>query len=312
MTTTNVCRENKVENHIASQPTQLYIIIPVLNEESNVARLAASLKHLRILVGDQLHCHALIVDDGSSDHTRLEFEKHADSLPLTILSHADNQGPGAAFATGFSHLAGKLRDGDWVATMEGDSTSRIDTLLHMLTRRHEGYDAVLASPYAYGGGITGVEYSRVFLSHCANALAKVILGLRGFHTLSSFYRIYSSSIVLRLQEHYGAGIIEFAGFECMVELLLKLVMIGARISEVEMSLDWSTRRGRSKMRLLKAMSGYLSLLRTGWKWRRNARNGIWRPLRKSSRCLPSLSSVYNAPRVGMCFGARSQQQGDEE
>jgi dolichol-phosphate mannosyltransferase len=265
-----------MENH---RP-KLYVVIPVLNEEHNAPILTASIKQLDEQVREQFRCHLLIIDDGSTDRTRVVFEKHAKTLPLTILSHERNQGPGAAFATGFAHLAGKLREGDWVVTMEGDNTSRIDTLLHMLTRRREGYDVVLASPYAYGGGISGVELNRVFLSHCANALAKLVLGLRGFHTLSSFFRLYSGRIVIRLQDRYGAGIIEFPGFECMVELLLKLVMINARISEVEMPLDWSGRKGKSKMRRLKAMKGYVSLLRSGWKWRRDARNGIWRPLRK--------------------------------
>ncbi len=51
----------------------------------------------------------------------------------------------------------------------------------------------------------------------------------------------------------------------MVELLLKHVAINETISEVEMKLDWSLRKGESKMKLLPAILGYLMLLLSGYK-----------------------------------------------
>jgi dolichol-phosphate mannosyltransferase len=252
----------------------------VLNEEANVLRLLEGLRDLAARIDQELQGRLIIVDDGSTDGTQERVEQYGQDLELTLLAHSKSLGPGAAFRTAFEHLYERLVNEDWVVTMEGDNTSRIDTLLHMLKRRHEGYDVVLASAYAYGGGIRGVETSRVLLSHCANGLAKLLLGLRGFHTLSSFFRLHSGSILRRLQSRFGPGIIQFAGFECMVELLLKLVLIKATISEVEMQLDWSGRRGKSKMRVLPAVMGYMRLLRAGWKWRREAGAAFWAPWRK--------------------------------
>lgn len=259
----------------------LYIIIPVFNEQENIAILLNGLSELRKKVGYELNCRAIIVDDGSTDATKDRIAQSHGDLQLTVLSHQFNRGPGAAFSTAFRHLTPRLAEDDWVVTMEGDNTCRIDTLLHMIRRSHEGYDVVLASVYAYGGGIEGVGSSRVLLSHSANALAKLVLGLRGFHTLSSFFRLYSSDILLRLQDRFGPGIIEFSGFECMVELLLKLVLAQAKISEVEMRLDWNKRKGHSKMRIFKAVLGYIRLLNAGWQWRQQAGSSLWLPLKRS-------------------------------
>jgi dolichol-phosphate mannosyltransferase len=261
----------------------LQIIVPVLNEEDNVQQLFRSFAQVRDRLRSSFYCRFIVVDDGSTDATVKSAEDLRGNLDVTILSHERNMGPGAAFGTAFHHLAGRLADNDYVITMEGDNTSDVECLVHMLTRREEGYEVVLASPYAYGGGIIGVDLNRVWLSHFANALAKTVLGLRGLHTLSSFFRLYSAPVISRLQSRYGPRIIQFTGFECMVELLLKLVLIEAKISEVEMNLDWSGRRGKSKMKRLKAIGGYLRLLVTGLKWRRQAGAEYWYPIRASRR-----------------------------
>ena len=259
----------------------LHIVVPVLNEENNVPELIRSFATIRNRLQPSFRVRLVVVDDGCTDRTVDCLERLRGDLELRILAHTRNLGPGAAFGTAFQHLAGKLAGPDWVATMEGDNTSAVECLLHMLKRREEGYEVVLASPYAYGGGLRGVESNRIWLSHAANALAKTVLGLRGLHTLSSFFRLYSAPVIGRLQSRYGPRIIEFAGFECMVELLLKLVLVEARISEVEVELDWSGRRGKSKMKRLKAIAGYLRLLSVGWRWRAEAGRRFWKPVQTS-------------------------------
>src|ERR1700704_3856744 len=101
--------------------------------------------------------------------------------------HEDNRGPGAAFATGFALFHGRLSPADWVVTIEGDNTSRVELLGQMLTRAQEGFDVVLASPYLYGGGIVNTSLWRTVLSHVANLFVKEALGLHGIMTMSSFF-----------------------------------------------------------------------------------------------------------------------------
>jgi len=85
--------------------------------------------------------------------------------------------------------------------------------------------------------------------------------------MSSFFRLYSAPVLKRLQARYGDGIVETPGFECMVELLAKLIEVDATISEVAMPLDGGQRLGKSKMRLLRTIRGYLRVFLVGRKWR---------------------------------------------
>jgi dolichol-phosphate mannosyltransferase len=245
----------------------LFVLVPVLDEAPNIPRLLGNLARLAGDLRGEMECRAVFVDDGSADGTGDRIRSEAGSLPVDVLRHETNLGPGRAFATGFRHLAPRLADADWVATMEGDNTSKVDTLRQMLVRRREGFEVVLASPYMYGGGLSNTSLLRLVLSHGANSLIKELLGIHGILTMSSFFRLYSAPVLKRLQARYGDGILETPGFECMVELLAKLIEAGATISEVAMPLDGSQRLGKSKMRLLRTIRGYLRLFLVGRKWR---------------------------------------------
>ena len=245
---------------------QLYFIIPVFNEEANVPKLLQNLAALGRELQSEFTCKIYFIDDGSIDQTAAAILRNRDQLPVEVLLHKSNQGPGTAFATGFRHIVPQLRLLDWVVTLEGDNTSRLETLRQMLLRRLEGFEVVLASPYAYGGGITQTSLIRIFLSHVANTLVKELLGIRGILTMSSFFRLYSAKVLMRLEKRYGARLIESPGFECMVELLAKLIKVEATISEVAMALDGSQREGKSKMKVFLTITGYLRLFRKRKKW----------------------------------------------
>lgn len=246
----------------------LFIVIPVLNEAGNVPRLMADLNALAPQVAGEFAARLVLVDDGSSDGTGDLARAHAGELPLDVLRHERPRGPGAAFATAFEHLAGRLQADDWVVTMEGDNTSRVETILQMLTRRKEGFDVVLASPYAYGGGIDNTPLLRVFMSHVANTMVKELMGIRGILTMSSFFRLTSAPMLQRLQARYGPRVLDTTGFECMVELLWKYIQERAAISEVAMALDTSRRVGRSKMKVVRTAVRYFLLYFRIRRWRR--------------------------------------------
>ena len=237
----------------------LFIVIPVFNEADNIDRLLQSIEALSTSVHKEFTLQLILVDDGSQDSTVLNAQSQQISYPLHIINHYKNLGPGAAFANGFAFLSKRLRQHDWVLTMEGDNTSSVETIHHMLLRRREGYDVVLASPYLYSGSLTQVSFFRIVLSQAANALIKQFLGIKGILTFSSFFRLYHGTIIKKLQHTYGPRIIYTTGFEAMVELLAKLVHLKARISEVESTVDWSKRAGKSKMKILKTIIGYCFL-----------------------------------------------------
>jgi dolichol-phosphate mannosyltransferase len=244
----------------------VYVIAPVFNEEGNMPRLLSDWSRLSGQLSPDRFV-GILVDDGSSDGTVAAAEKHRGALPVTVLRLSPNQGPGAAFATAFEHVAPLLGPEDVVVTTEGDNTSRIDVLCTMIERlKRENLDVVLASPHAYGGGFSDTNKARILLSHGGSAFVRTLLGLQGINTTSSFLRAHRASAILALQARYGARIIERPGFESMVELLIKCVTLRLSISEVAMKLDSSARVGKSKMKLAKTVVGYLSLLRDRQRW----------------------------------------------
>jgi dolichol-phosphate mannosyltransferase len=254
--------------------SNLYLVVPVYNEAANLPRLLKSIEQsapglVSAAAGRSLHL--VLVDDGSQDGTVQLAEQYKAAHPITVLKHGKNRGPGRAFATGFEWLGTVLGEEDLVMTLEGDNTSRLETGQRMLIRLGAGYDVILASPYCYGGGFAKTSLLRLVLSHAANAMVKLAFGVRGIHTMSSFFRLYRPGILRRLQAVYGPGIVERAGFESMVEMIIKLVLVGTTISEVEMKLDSSARVGPSKMKILRTIRGYLALAGLRPRWVRAAK-----------------------------------------
>jgi dolichol-phosphate mannosyltransferase len=249
-----------------SHPRNLYVIVPVFNESENMQTFLKSLHFIKKDFENRYHLKFIMVDDGSVDHTGAVIQELSTGLDLVVLTHQRNQGPGRAFGTGFDYVSKSLADEDWVMTMEGDNTSRYELIHQMFTRTEEGYDVILASPFMYGGGITKTSTWRVILSHIANAFVKELIGLNGIITVSSFFRLYRGAVIKKLQSYYGPKIIERAGFESMIEILLKMIHLQVSISEVPMLLDTTLRTGKSKMNIMRTIWGYLTIMKDKNRW----------------------------------------------
>lgn len=244
----------------------LFLVIPLFNESANIERLSRSLRTTSAIFSDRYSVHIIFVDDGSTDGTPQVVEKYCGDLQKSIVGHEKNMGPGYAFGSAFEFLGKLLKPDDWVCTLEGDNTSNVDLLNQMFQRAREGYDVIFASPYMYGGGFTNTDGLRRFFSFMANTYVREFLGIPGIFTVSSFFRLYKGDIILSLQKIFGDRIIDSSGFECMIELTMKLVFMNARISEVPMVLDSKKRIGKSKMPKMKTVLGYfkVGLQRKHW------------------------------------------------
>lgn len=244
----------------------VYVITPVLDEEPNMPTLISSWANLvkELLEFD---FRFILIDDGSTDNTVSHAKEFAKNISLTVISHPTNRGPGYAFGTGFEYLYGILKPEDIVITIEGDNTSRLETLKIMLGRiTRENVDVALASPHAYGGGITNTVWYKIVLSHMSSALTKILLNIRGIHTFTSFFRAYQGYVIIKLQEAFGKRIIQFTGFECMIELLKKITIFHFSITEVPMNVDTSLRKGKSKLKIFKTARKYFSVFAVARKW----------------------------------------------
>jgi dolichol-phosphate mannosyltransferase len=105
-------------------PTPLIsIVIPIKNEEANIAALAAEID--RAFAGCGHPWEALWIDDGSDDDSLARLQ--ALPAPHRWLSFERNCGQSAAFACGFRQARG-----EWVGTLDGDGQNDPADLLRQL------------------------------------------------------------------------------------------------------------------------------------------------------------------------------------
>lgn len=243
----------------------IHLVIPAYNEQENIGDLLENILRLGLA---QDSYRVLVVDDGSTDGTRQIVDTFRGRMPVSVVSHAVNQGVGAGFRTGFETALRRARPEDVVVTMEADNTSDLGILPDMLALARSQADLVLASCYAPGGRIEGTNLWRKVLSWGANLMLVAALPIRGVHTYSSFYRAYRAGFLSSAMQAYGEDFIRQAGFVCMVEVLVKLDRLGARIAEVPMVLDINRRKDASKMRIWRTIRDYLAFISADLKGRR--------------------------------------------
>jgi dolichol-phosphate mannosyltransferase len=234
----------------------IYILIPIFNEEGNIANLY---RELTSALPNEEKMY-VFSDDGSTDKTVELLRSSFSNTNFIVLGDGTNHGPGYAFNTGFEWILANSKniEHDIVITMEADCTSDTSILPHMLGINRMGYDLVLSSVYAQGGGFDSTSFIRKFLSAIANLLFRFLFDLKVL-TLSSFYRVYSLSLLYRIKQNYPAIITEY-GFICMLEILVKAIKQGAKIIEVPMMLKSQKRVGKSKMKVIKTMMAYFRFL----------------------------------------------------
>jgi glycosyltransferase involved in cell wall biosynthesis len=207
----------------------LSVVIPLFNEEGNIAELCERLA--RVLQGQRRTWEILFVDDGSHDGTSAEIA-HQCSLHRQVraVRLRRNFGQTAAMAAGFDHARGSI-----IVTMDGDLQNPPEDIPRLLAKLEEGYDLVSGwrvdrrDPFL----------RRVFPSRVANWVIGWVTGTR-LHDYGCSLKAYRREIVEELQLHGDMHrfIPAFAG------------ALGARIAEIPVRHS-SRRNGRSKYGLLR-------------------------------------------------------------
>lgn len=115
---------------------KLSIVIPIFNEEENVALIYEEVKG--VLNGMEVEHEILFIDDGSTDNSLNILKEIQNHDPSVIgISFRKNFGQTAAMSAGFDYAIG-----DVIVTIDGDLQNDPRDIPHMIQKIEEGYDVV--------------------------------------------------------------------------------------------------------------------------------------------------------------------------
>jgi glycosyltransferase involved in cell wall biosynthesis len=185
------------------------IVIPVYNEEDNLALLLAKLQALR-----EFEWEAIFVNDGSRDKSGeiLDNLAQKDSR-IKVIHFLRNYGQTAAMSAGFSHA-----QYDVVVPLDADLQNDPDDIANLLSKMAKGYDVVSG----WRKNRQDATWTRVWPSNLANFIISRITGVQ-LHDYGCTLKAYKKEILqeVKLYGEMHRFIPAYAAWH------------GARVTEIE-------------------------------------------------------------------------------
>ncbi len=236
---------------------KVVITIPTYNEVENIGLVLDCITEAskKMLKHDFF---VLVVDANSPDGTGSLVEQKSKKNPnIKLLVEEEKLGLGAAYIFGFKYAV-NVMDADVVIEMDGDMQHKPDDVLRLVAEIDKGSDYVIGSRFTEGGSIPK-EWTlyRKVLSRYGSIFAKLVLGIRQIHDFTSGFK---ATRVKGFLEKIDLSAISSNGFAYKIELLYKMYLMGAKITEVPIAFGLRD-RGSSKMEMSNFLDSFLLVLR---------------------------------------------------
>jgi dolichol-phosphate mannosyltransferase len=238
----------------------IYVLLPAYNEEHALVPLAEKID--RVMKQIATPYRILVVNDGSADRTAEIVEDLKRNYAIDLITHKYNRGLGETIRDGLEYIAEVAASGDIVVRMDCDDTHDPAYIPSMVEKIKEGYEVVITSRYAPGGGQVGVDWYRRTISRIANLLMKTCFPLPGIWEYTCGFRAYRASLIQDAIEIFGNRFLDLKGmgFTGTVEKVIKCKMMGARMVEVPFVLRYDRKMSSSKVVTSLTTLGYLVLI----------------------------------------------------
>lgn len=240
------------------QTRTVFVVLPAYNEAANIGAVLDALE--RTGAEAEIAFHAVVVDDGSRDSTAEVVRDHRGRLPLTLLEHKENLGLGATIRDGLLKAVDLASDRDIIVTMDADDTHTPAGIVEMVSKMDAGCDVLIASRYRKRSRTVGVPLPRRFLSYSASLLFRLCFPIPGVRDFTCGYRAYRAAVLRAAVRRYRAEFVNQEGFQCMVDILLKLRRMNLKFGEVPIVLRYDRKEGKSKMKIGRTVFHTLGLL----------------------------------------------------
>ena len=231
----------------------IIIGLPCYNEQDNLNELIGN------ILAANPEATLFFVDDGSEDDSASIIEKYASEHDkISLIKHEKNMGLGKAMNTILCYTAENYKDNDILITFDADNTHTPEIAGAMADKLiNENLDVVIASRFAKGGQELGLSLLRKLYSRGARLFCTLVFHIKNVRDYSCGYRAYSVALLKELHRRFDGVIVDSSGFECMLEIINKCR--DAKIGEYPLILDYSLKKGASKMRPFKTITGYFRI-----------------------------------------------------
>ena len=214
---------------------QTTVVLPTYNEAENLPLMVDALLAFPV--------NLLVVDDNSPDGTGAIADRLAAEHPgrMSVMHRTEKSGLGTAYIAGFTHAIDL--GAQYLIQMDADFSHQPKYVPELIAKLEEGYDLVIGSRYARGGGVdkTWGPY-RKLLSWFANAVyVRALLGIPVSDATAGF-RIWRRETLLGMD----LDRIRSNGYVFQVEMVYVAHRLGFHIAEIPIYFP-DRMRGESKM-----------------------------------------------------------------
>jgi dolichol-phosphate mannosyltransferase len=234
------------------------LALPAYNEEAALPLLLAAY-YGQIELG-LFRGRAVVVDDGSSDGTAQFALDWASRLPVELVRHTVNRGLGETISDALRVAADSAAPDDVIVTMDADNTHPVELIPQMVEKVEAGFDVVIASRYRPGARVVGLSRYRNLLSSAARLLLSSLTAVPNVRDYTCGFRAYRAGLIQDAIRRFQGRLVTERSFACMVEILLKLDRLGARMCEVPLVLRYDRKGGSSKMRVFATVLATLAVV----------------------------------------------------
>jgi glycosyltransferase involved in cell wall biosynthesis len=236
-----------------SQPVELSLIIPCLNEEENIGFVIDYL--CKVLKQNNItNVETLVLDDSSTDNT---FDKAVECFQLypdlnirVIRRYEPRRGYGAVVRFGIANAKGI-----YCIPVSADGVDPLDVIPTFLQKMRDGADMVQCSRYLKEKDADTIPFKYKFFQTGWRFLVKLLLH-QDVRDSTYSYKIFRRTDVL------GFGIIS-NGFSISPEIFFKILLSGGNIEYVPHG-QGVRKIGKSHFVFLREGTGYSYVLLRAW------------------------------------------------
>ena len=228
----------------------LSVVIPAYNVEDSVLSVISNIS--KILNSNGLSYEIIVVNDGSTDNTWQVLQNvKKENYNLIVLSYKQNKGKGYAVRKGILESKGKF-----VMYVDGDLDINTQIIREYLDEL-SNYDILIASKNHPESKIQSAQ-SRQILSRIFNSIVRIFTGIKIKDTQAGL-KVGNGEIFRKI-----FGIMSIDGFAFDVEFLTIACILNAKIMEMPISMNLTTKISRP-LRFILSVQMFCDILKIAFK-----------------------------------------------